>query len=289
MQQHSFQQQEAGILYLVPTPIGNLEDMTFRAVNILKEADIVLAEDTRNTIKLLNHFDIQANLRSFHEHSRSHEVTAWVNELHEGKTIALVSDAGMPLINDPGQPLVQACLEEDLPVVALPGANAALTALVASGLPSEQFTYYGFFPRGKADQKAALEIVGQRDETAIFYESPYRIKRAVSQVVTHLGEDTQVVIARELTKRYEEYIRASAAEVSEHLKDRELKGECVLLIEGGSVKTATDESVSNLPYKEHVELMMTTKGIQAKDAIKEVAKIREVKKQIVYNDYHNLT
>src|SRR5699024_5765777 len=136
VQQHSFQQKEAGILYLVPTPIGNLEDMTFRAVNILKEADIVLAEDTRNTNKLLNHFDIQGNLRSFHEHSRSHEVTALVNELHEGKTIALVSDAGMPLINDPGQPLVQACLEEDLPVVALPGANAALTGLVASGLPS---------------------------------------------------------------------------------------------------------------------------------------------------------
>ncbi|MBZ6527314.1 16S rRNA (cytidine(1402)-2'-O)-methyltransferase [Aerococcaceae bacterium DSM 111021] len=289
VQQHSFQQQEAGILYLVPTPIGNLEDMTFRAVNILKDADIVLAEDTRNTIKLLNHFDIQANLRSFHEHSRSNEVTAWVKELQDGKMIALVSDAGMPLINDPGQPLVQACLEEELSVVALPGANAALTALVASGLPSEQFTYYGFFPRGKSDQKAALEIVGQRDETAIFYESPYRIKQAVAQIVTHLGEDTRVVIGRELTKRYEEYIRGSASEVSNDVQGRELKGECVLLIEGGTLEASQEEAVSALPYKEHVELIMSTKGIQAKDAIKEVAKIREVKKQIVYNDYHDLT
>lgn len=289
MQQHSFQQHVTGILYLVPTPIGNLEDMTFRAVNILKEADIVLAEDTRNTIKLLNHFDIQANLKSFHEHSRSSEVTAWIKELQEGQTIALVSDAGMPLINDPGQPLVEACLSEDIPVVALPGANAALTALVASGLGSERFTYYGFFPRGKKEQKEILELIGQRDETAIFYESPYRIKQAVASVNSVLGEETPLVIGRELTKRYEEYIRGQAGEVSEHLQGREIKGECVLLIEGGHLEVDQHEALSNLPYKEHVELLMATKGIQAKDAIKEVAKIREVKKQIVYNDYHNLT
>lgn len=288
MQQHSFQQQEYGILYLVPTPIGNLEDMTFRAVNILKEADIVLAEDTRNTIKLLNHFEIQANLRSFHEHSRSNEVTAWVEQLKEGKMIALVSDAGMPLINDPGQPLVQASLAEEIPVVALPGANAALTALVASGLPSEQFTYYGFFPRSKSDQKEVLEKVGQREETAIFYESPYRVKQAVAQIAAQLGEENRVVIGRELTKRYEEFIRGGAQEISDLIKDRELKGEVVLLIEGGSL-VGSQEELESLPYKEHVELIMASKGVQSKEAIKEVAKIRQVKKQDVYSEYHNLT
>lgn len=288
MQQHSFQQTEAGILYLVPTPIGNLEDMTFRAVNIMKEADIVLAEDTRNTLKLLNHFEIQANLKSFHEHSRSIEVTAWVEQLIEGKVIALVSDAGMPLINDPGQPLVQASLDQGISVVALPGANAALTALVASGLNSEQFTYYGFFPRAKSEQKEILEQVGLRQGTAIFYESPHRIKQAVEQVVKHLGEDAPLVIGRELTKRYEEYIRGYAQEVSKHLVNREIKGEIVLLIEGGQMINQQQEEMELLSYKEHVELVMSTKGIQAKDAIKEVAKIRQVKKQEVYNAYHGI-
>lgn len=288
MQQHSFQQTEAGILYLVPTPIGNLEDMTFRAVNILKEADIVLAEDTRNTLKLLNHFEIQANLKSFHEHSRSIEVTAWVEQLIEGKVIALVSDAGMPLINDPGQPLVQASLDQGISVVALPGANAALTALVASGLNSEQFTYYGFFPRAKSEQKEILEQVGLRQGTAIFYESPHRIKQAVEQVVKQLGEDAPLVIGRELTKRYEEYIRGYAQEVSKHLVNREIKGEIVLLIEGGQRINQQQEEMELLSYKEHVELVMSTKGIQAKDAIKEVAKIRQVKKQEVYNAYHGI-
>lgn len=288
IQQHSYQPSETGILYLVPTPIGNLEDMTFRAVNILKEADIVLAEDTRNTRHLLNHFEIQANLKSFHEHSRSIEVEAWVDQLVEGKTIALVSDAGMPLINDPGQPLVKAALDQEINVVALPGANAALTALVASGLSSEQFTYYGFFPRSKSEQSDVLEQVGLRHGTAIFYESPHRIKQSVGQIAKQLGENVPIVIGRELTKRYEEFIRGEAGEVMAHLNTREIKGEIVLLIQGGQLIDQQMEEISLLTYKEHVELVMATSGLRSKDAIKEVAKIRQVKKQEVYNAYHNI-
>ncbi|XJS10548.1 16S rRNA (cytidine(1402)-2'-O)-methyltransferase [Aerococcaceae bacterium WGS1372] len=288
IQQHSFRQSETGVLYLVPTPIGNLEDMTFRALSVLKEADIVLAEDTRNTRHLLNHFDIHANLKSFHEHSKSIEVTAWVEQLVEGKTIALVSDAGMPLINDPGQPLVQAALAEEISVVALPGANAALTALVASGLPSEQFTYYGFFPRSRTEQSKLLEQVGLRQETAIFYESPHRIKQAIKQIDQQLGATVPVVIGRELTKRYEEYIRGEAGQLVEHLNHRDLKGEVVLLISGGQLINQQLEEIELLPYKEHVEMVMVSRGLRAKEAIKEVAKIRQVKKQEVYNAYHSI-
>lgn len=288
IQQHSYQQSESGVLYLVPTPIGNLDDMTFRAVKILKEADVVLAEDTRNTRRLMNYFDIQVNLRSFHEYSKSAEVDHWIEQLTEGKDIALVSDAGMPLINDPGQPLVQAALKNKLNVIALPGANAALTALVASGLPSEQFTYYGFFPRGKSEQNDLLEQIGLRQETAIFYESPHRIKQAVQHIAQQLGETVPVVIGRELTKRYEEYIRGQAAQVAEHLNQREIKGEIVLLIQGGQLIEQRMEAIALLPYKEHVEMVMSSQGLRAKDAIKEVAKIRQVKKQIVYNAYHDI-
>lgn len=283
---------EKGKLYLVPTPIGNLDDMTFRAVNTLKEVALILAEDTRHTIKLLNHFTIETKMRSFHEHSRAQEVEEWVQMLEEGHDLALVSDAGMPLINDPGHPLVQACLEKAIDIVALPGANAALTALIASGLSSEHFTYYGFFPRSSKDQKAALSLVGSRQETAIFYESPFRIKKAVAAIEKELGPETLVVVARELTKRYEEYLRGTAVELSAYLAEHPLKGEIVLILEGGRLPLGgnlAEKAVNlDLPYKEQVELLMAEEGLSSKEAIKQVAKQLNIKKQDVYQAYHEL-
>lgn len=281
---------EKGALYLVPTPIGNLDDMTFRAIETLKNATMILAEDTRHTIKLLNHFEIDVPMQSFHEHSRLDQIDRFIEQLQEGQNLALVSDAGMPLINDPGHPLVQACLLNDLNVIALPGANAALTALIASGLSSQQFTYYGFFPRGSKEQEQVLDSVGSRDETAIFYESPFRIRKAVSAIAKHLSGNVEVVIARELTKRYEEYLRGTAEELVAYLAEHPLKGECVLLIEGGRAdhSTATDEA-EQLPLRDQVLLVMATQGIQAKEAIKQVAKQRGVKKQDVYQAYHQLS
>lgn len=287
--QRSFQQDalhEFGKLYLIPTPIGNLEDMTYRAVRLLGEVDLLLAEDTRHTIKLLNHFGINTKMQSFHEHSNLHEIDNYIEKLQQGQSIGLVSDAGMPPINDPGHPLVTRVLDADIPVVSLPGANAALTALIASGLSAERFTYYGFFPRDKKEQQNILELIGNHDETALFYESPYRIKQAIQAVIKHLGQEREVVIARELTKSYEEYLRGQALELLTYLEENQLKGEIVLLIEGGGLKTVAN--FDHLTYKQHVELLMSSQGLIPKEAIKQVAKLRSVKKQEVYNAFHEL-
>lgn len=284
--QRSYDVKQGGALYLVPTPIGNLEDMTFRAVRILQEVDLILAEDTRQSGKLLAHYEISQPMRSFHEHSNQEQVAEFVQLLQEGQTLALISDAGMPLINDPGHPLVQGVVEADIPIIALPGANAALTALPASGLPADAFTYYGFFPRQKNKQRECLEKVGGREETAIFYESPYRIERSVKQIVEHLGPSCPLVIARELTKYYEEYIRGTAGEVLAYIQEHPLKGEIVLLIQGGSGSGAK-ETGWDLSYTDHVKQLME-EGIKPNAAIKRVAKLRQVSRSEVYDAYHNL-
>lgn len=285
--QQSYKDLSRGCLYLVPTPIGNLADMTYRAVKILKEVDYILAEDTRQTIKLLQYYDIEKPLKSFHDHSSEDRVAAICQEVGQGKRLALVSDAGMPLINDPGHPLVQALLADDLPVIALPGPNAALTGLVASGLEAASFTYWGFFPRHKSDQVRVLEAVGQAQATAIFYESPYRVKDLVKQVGQVLGPQTKMVIARELSKLYESFLRGTQTELATYLDQESLKGEIVVLIQGGHLANQVSDQVL-LPYKEQVEMLMAQEGLLAKDAIKKVAKQRQVKKQDVYNAYHQI-
>lgn len=279
----------SGTLYLVPTPIGNLEDITLRALRMLKEVDYILAEDTRQTIKLLNHFDIQTKLYSFHEHSRTTEVDRHIESLQQGQRIALVSDAGMPLINDPGHPLVQAALVEGIAVVALPGANAALTALISSGLATDRFTYYGFFPRQGKEQRELLTIVGTREETAIFYESPYRLKQTIAAMLKIFKSETQVVVAREISKQYEEYLRGNLEELHEYFKANDVKGEIVLLVEGmGNLVTEEAMINSDLPLKEQVEQLMADLGLSAKDAIKQVAKNQALRKQDVYQAYHEI-
>lgn len=289
LQQQSFSQQTKGCLYLVPTPIGNLADMTYRAVDILKSSDMILAEDTRQTGKLLAHYNIQQSMQSFHEHTHAEQVDRLVQEMLDGKQLALVSDAGMPLINDPGHPLVQACIDHQIAVVALPGANAALTALIASGLTANQFTYYGFFPRKTKDQHSLLKIIGKRTETALFYESPHRITASLKQIAKSLGDNCQVVVARELTKRYETYLRGHVGDIIEFVESHPLKGEIVLMIAGGDlIDSAVVEDFSDVSLKAHVIQYIEGQGMTAKEAIKQVTKIRNVPRKQVYNAYHDI-
>lgn len=290
-QQKSFEAQSTGTLYLVPTPIGNLEDMTFRAIRILNEVDLIASEDTRNTQKLLNHFEIKTSQISFHEHNSQERIGQLIERLENGSDIAQVSDAGMPSISDPGHDLVVACIESGITVVPLPGANAALTALIASGLSPQPFYFYGFLPRKKKDQIEALEELNQRPETVILYESPHRLKEVLKNMGTVLGDTRKIVLCRELTKRYEEFIRGTLSEVLEWAQTSEIRGEFCLIVEGnseGSLFPEEDTSWNTLTIQEHVQLMMEEHNLRSKEAIKEVAKVRELKKQEVYAAYHEI-
>ncbi|MGX6961599.1 16S rRNA (cytidine(1402)-2'-O)-methyltransferase [Vagococcus xieshaowenii] len=278
-----------GCLYLVPTPIGNLEDISYRALNILKTVDFVASEDTRNTQKLLNHFDIKVNQISFHEHNSQQRIPELIDYLQAGQSIAQVSDAGMPSISDPGHDLVKACIEENIRVISLPGATAGVTALIASGLPSDTFTFVGFLPRKKGEQKAIFQKLIGREETQIIYESPYRVKTTLENMLEIYPETHPVVLCRELTKIHEEYLRGSIRELLEYLGEHEIKGECCLMIGGGQEQLSTlHEEQLSLTIKEHVETLMSDNQLSSKAAIKEVAKLRGMKKQDIYKEYHDL-
>lgn len=281
--QKSFAQQ-TGTLYLVPTPIGNLEDMTFRAVKTLQTVDLIASEDTRNTQKLLNHFEVKVPQKSLHEHNYNERIPELLNFLKEGNSIAQVSDAGMPSISDPGHELVVACIEENIPVVALPGATAGMTALIASGLMPQPFLFYGFLQRKRSIQKRELEELKKHTATLIFYESPHRIKETLKNLLEILG-NREVVICRELTKLYEEYLRGTAEEVIDYLSEHALKGECCLLVSGAT--DVEEEEVFEGTLKEQVEAL-TLDGTSSKEAIKIVAKRHGLKKQDVYKEYHEL-
>lgn len=230
--QKSFKGQTSfGTLYLVPTPIGNLQDMTFRAVQILKEVDIIAAEDTRNTGLLLKHFEVETKQISFHEHNAHEKIPVLIDWLKSGQSIAQVSDAGLPSISDPGHDLVGAAIAEDIPVVALPGASAGITALIASGLAPQPHIFYGFLPRKSGQQKEFFQEKKTYPETQIFYESPYRVADTLENMLAVYG-DRQVTVVRELTKLYEEYQRGSISELLEYLEENPLKGECLIIVEG---------------------------------------------------------
>lgn len=286
-QQKSFKdEQTKGMLYLVPTPIGNLEDMSFRAVRILKEADFIAAEDTRNTIKLCNYFEIDTQIVSYHEHNKKISGEKLVNRLKEGAKIALVSDAGMPTISDPGYELVQEALAEKLTVVPLPGANAALTALIASGLMTQPFYFYGFLNRQKKDKRKELENLVYQSATIIFYESPHRLKETLNVLYEVFG-DRKIVLCRELTKKYEEFIRGSLTDTIAWANEDEIRGEFCIVIEGSS---DTEQPASNwwaeLAISAHVNHYIEEKDMSSKEAIKQVAKDRELAKRDVYQAYH---
>ncbi|MGX7419340.1 16S rRNA (cytidine(1402)-2'-O)-methyltransferase [Carnobacterium gallinarum] len=289
--QKSFHDETRGILYLVPTPIGNLEDMTIRGIRMLKEVDLIASEDTRNTQKLLNYFEITTSQISFHEHNTQERIGQLIEKLEQGLSVAQVSDAGMPSISDPGHELVVACIEAGIPVVPLPGANAGLTALIASGLAPQPFYFYGFLPRKKKEQLAALEELNRHQETIILYESPHRLKEVLKAMIAVFGEERRIVCCRELTKKFEEFLRGSLADALIWATDNEIRGEFCLILDGnpdGSLAAAVDLSWQALSLKEHVELIMTETDCSSKDAIKEVAKIRELKKQEVYGAYHEI-
>lgn len=286
-QQKSFEDGQTGSLYLVPTPIGNLEDMTFRAIRMMKEATVIAAEDTRNTKKLCNYFEIQTPIVSYHEHNKEASGPKLIERMKDGETVALVSDAGMPSISDPGYELVQLAIEEGVAVIPLPGANAALTALIASGLAPQPFYFYGFLHRGKKDKRNELEELKQIESTFILYESPHRLKETLKELHASLG-NRQIVVCRELTKKFEEFIRGSLEEVMEWAQDGEVRGEFCLLIEGRppGEKVAEEEWWTSLPVKEHVEHYMEKEGASSKDAIKKVSLERSLPKRGVYQAYH---
>lgn len=288
-QQKSFEnEKEKGMLYLVPTPIGNLEDMTFRAIRILKEADLIAAEDTRNTKKLCNYFEIETPVTSYHEHNKGSSGHKLIEKIKDGAKIALVSDAGMPTISDPGSELVVEAINEGLAVVPLPGANAALTALIASGLQPQPFYYYGFLQRSKKEKRKELDVLSKQSATIVLYESPHRLKETLSLMLEGLG-DRQIVLCRELTKRYEEFIRGSISETLAWAEAEEIRGEFVLIIEGASADALVGDEIhwwENLNLNEHVEHYIANEQMNSKDAIKQTAKDRGIQKRDVYQAYH---
>lgn len=287
-QQKSFENEaDKGILYLVPTPIGNLEDMSFRAIRILKEADVIAAEDTRNTKKLCNYFEIDTHVVSYHEHNKEASGEKLIEKIKQGFKVALVSDAGMPAISDPGYELVQAAISEQAAVVPLPGANAALTALIASGISCQPFYFYGFLHRNKKEKRSELETLRHQKATLIFYESPHRLKETLSIMLEVLG-NRKIVICRELTKRYEEFIRGTLEEINEWAHSDEIRGEFCLIVEGTDL-LENEEELSwwqELSVEEHVNHYINVQNVSSKEAIKQTAKDRGLNKREVYQVYH---
>lgn len=284
--QKSFKDKKtSGTLYLVPTPIGNLQDMTFRAVATLKEVDFICAEDTRNTGLLLKYFDIATKQISFHEHNAYEKIPDLIDLLISGRSLAQVSDAGMPSISDPGHDLVKAAIDSDIAVVALPGASAGITALIASGLAPQPHVFYGFLPRKAGQQKAFFEDKHHYPETQMFYESPYRIKDTLTNMLACYG-DRQVVLVRELTKLFEEYQRGAISEILSYLEETPLKGECLLIVAGAQVDSEVELTAG-------VDLVsLVQKEIQAgakpNQAIKTIAKAYQVNRQELYQQFHDL-
>ena len=270
----------SGILYLVATPIGNLEDITFRAINILKEVDLIAAEDTRHTLKLLNHYEISKPLISYHRHNEEIKVDGLIEKLKEGKNIAVVSDAGTPAICDPGEVIVKEALKENIKVVPIPGACAFVNALVASGLDTKEFIFYGFLSINKKLRKEKLEQIKKEDKTIILYEAPHKLKNTLEDLEKIL-EDRKIVIARELTKIHEEFIKGTVKEILE--KYTEPKGEHIILIEANPIKQEDEEKlkINNMTIEEHYKYY-EEQGFSKNEIIKKIAKDKGVTKNEIY-------
>ena len=266
-----------GKLYLVATPIGNLEDITLRALRILKEVDYIAAEDTRNTLKLLNHFEIKKPLISNHRHNEEDRENSLIEKLKDGKNIAVVSDAGTPGISDPGEVIAKRAIEENIEVIPIPGACAAINALIASGLDTKEFVFLGFLPLNKKLRKEKLEEIKNENKTIIIYEAPHKIKDSLNDLKNVVG-DRKIVLARELTKIHEEFIRGNIDEIIE--KSENLKGEMILLIEG-SKEFNNENILNNLSLEEHYNVY-EKQGLDKKEIIKKIAKDRGVNKNEIY-------
>ncbi|MGO4890207.1 16S rRNA (cytidine(1402)-2'-O)-methyltransferase [Anaerobacillus sp. MEB173] len=286
-QQKSYSSEgETGALYLVPTPVGNLEDITYRAVRMLKEVDLIAAEDTRQTKKLCNHFEIDTKLVSYHEHNKEKSGYHLIEQLKDGMNIALVSDAGMPAISDPGYELVVAAIAEQIAVIPLPGANAALPSLVASGLNSERFYFFGFLNRQKKQKVQQLEGIKLIPVPIIFYEAPHRLKETLKTLLEVLG-NRHISVTRELSKKYEEFIRGTIEELLQWSETNEVRGEFCLVVDGAMEGEGQEEDWwAELTVMQHVNHYISLK-MTSKDAIKQAAKDRNVPKREVYAVYHS--
>lgn len=272
-----------GTLYLCATPIGNLEDMTFRVIRTLKEVDLIAAEDTRNSIKLLNHFEIQTPMTSYHEYNKYEKGRKLVEKLLEGQNIALITDAGTPGISDPGEELVKMCYESGIPVTSLPGAAACITALTISGLSTRRFAFEAFLPSDKKEREQILKEMETETRTMIVYEAPHRLVKTLKLFLERLG-NRKITVCRELTKRHETALAVTLEEAVAHYEANPPKGECVLVIEGKSREEAREEERKQweeMTIEDHMEVY-TKQGMDKKSAMKAVAKDRGVSKREIY-------
>ena len=275
----------SGTLYLCATPIGNLEDMTFRAIRTLKEVDLIAAEDTRNSIKLLNHFEIQTPMTSYHEYNKYEKGRKLVEKLQDGMNIALITDAGTPGISDPGEELVKMCYEAGISVTSLPGAAACITALTLSGLSTRRFAFEAFLPTDKKEKELVLQEIERETRTIIMYEAPHRLLKTLKMLSERLGKERRITVCRELTKRHETAFATTLEEACAYYNEQPPKGECVLVIEGRSREQIAQEEKAQweeMSIEEHMEHYLS-QGIDKKEAMKKVAKDRGVSKRDIYN------
>ncbi|MBO5460246.1 MAG: 16S rRNA (cytidine(1402)-2'-O)-methyltransferase [Ruminococcus sp.] len=275
----------SGTLYLCATPIGNLEDMTFRVIRTLKEVNLIAAEDTRNSIKLLNHFEISTPMTSYHEYNKFEKGRKLVDKLLEGQNIALITDAGTPGISDPGEELVKMCYEAGVSVTSLPGAAACITALTLSGLSTRRFAFEAFLPSDKKEREQVLGELEREYRTMILYEAPHRLKKTLKLLGERLGEDRKITVCRELTKKHETAFATTIGEASAYYEINEPKGECVLVIEGKDREAEAEEKRAGweeMSVEDHVQLYLD-QGMDKKEAMKKAAKDRGVSKRDIYN------
>ncbi len=282
MQRQSSYGQDSGKLYLVPTPIGNLEDITLRAKRILQEADYIAAEDTRTSGILLEKIGVHNHMLSFHKYNSKERAPELIKLMKDGAVIAEISDAGMPVISDPGYILVQECIKNDIPVVPLPGASAFATALIASGFDAQPFTYYGFLPRKKSEQQPFFEQMKKAHATSIFYEAPHRLTKTLNNLSEILNSERKIVVARELTKIHEEFIRGTISEVTDYFEQNAPRGEFVVLISPNIIEE------KQLSWLELIKMVnrLVDKGESKKSAIKLVAQENNISKNELYERYH---
>ena len=266
---------EAGKLYICPTPIGNLEDITLRTLRILREVDIIACEDTRHSLRLLNHYEIKKPLTSYHEHNIKEKGPTLIQKIKEGTNLALISDAGMPGISDPGQDLIRLAIQEDIDVVGLPGPTASITALVVSGFSTDKFVFEGFLPSKKKERVTALENIELEKRTIIFYESPHRVTNSLKDMLLTLG-NRKIAIGRELTKHYEEIFRGNIEAAIERFSEDQVKGEFVIIIEGNKEVQVIEVNIEEELIK-HIE-----NGLTKKEAIKRIVEEKKIPKNLVY-------
>ena len=272
-----------GTLYVVATPIGNLEDITLRAIRILKEVDLIAAEDTRHTLKLLNHLEISKSLISYHRHNEDVKSDVLIEKLQEGKDVALVSDAGTPGICDPGEEIIKKCIELEINVVPIPGACAMVNSLICSGISTKEFTFLGFLPLNKKLRKNKLEEIEKSNKTIIIYEAPHKLETTLKDLKLILKDERKIVLAREITKIHEEFIRGSIDDLIQ--KSETIKGEMVLIIEGNS-NVIEENELNKLSIEEHYKFY-ENQGFDKKDIIKKIAKDRNVSKNDIYKNFIN--